>query len=74
MVNGAFAYRNFYGGKYLGKLFSEDFTFIDYDRRWRSESDDTPLTQSTEKLKILRRSLMVQAGQRFCTEFPQALF
>ncbi len=71
MVNGAFAYRDFYGGKELEKFLSEDFTFIDYDRVARAATPH--LTQLTENLKILRRSLMVQASQHIYTKSPQAL-
>jgi pimeloyl-ACP methyl ester carboxylesterase len=49
MVNGALAYRKFYGGRNLSILLSKDFTFIDYDRRGRGESGDTkPYTVERE--------------------------
>jgi len=42
MVNGAFGYRELYGGRDLASLLSQDFTVCLYDRRGRGQSTDTP--------------------------------
>lgn len=42
MVNGAFGYRELYGGRDLATLLSKDFTVCLYDRRGRGQSTDTP--------------------------------
>ena len=41
LVNGAFAFRGFYGEQELAKKLSPDFTVLFYDRRGRGESGDS---------------------------------
>ncbi len=65
MVNGALAYRGFYGGEELAARLSPDVTFIDYDRRGRGESTDTPPYAVDREIEDIE-ALIDEAGGSAC--------
>lgn len=61
IVNGAFGYRAFRGGRDLASLLSKDFTVYLYDRRGRGQSTDTLPYAAEREIEDIE-ALLDQAG------------
>src|SRR5215472_11862897 len=62
IVNGAFGYRAFRGGRDLASLLSQDFTVCLYDRRGRGDSGDTPPYAAEREIEDISAVITAAGG------------
>lgn len=63
LVNGALAYRNYFGGRELAEMLSRDFTVVIYDRRGRGESTDTQPYSVEKEIQDIEALIDASEGQ-----------